>query len=80
VYVVGKLVLVEVNLVARSGWKRLYLVLLFTLLVLYFVVLCSIPTTMPLAWNHDMSKQQLEDLASQMGQKTDRTLDDLRRV
>jgi hypothetical protein len=36
-------------------------------------------TTMPLAWLHEMSKQQLEELASQLGLKVDRMLDDLRR-
>jgi hypothetical protein len=34
---------------------------------------------MPLAWLHDMSKQQLGELASQLGLKADGTLDDLRR-
>jgi hypothetical protein len=35
------------------------------------VVLCSMPATMPLAWLQNMSKQQLEDLASQLGLKAD---------
>jgi hypothetical protein len=33
---------------------------------------------MPLAWIHDLPKQQLEGLASQLGLSTDGTLDDLR--
>jgi hypothetical protein len=37
------------------------------------------PATMPLAWLHDMSKQQLEELASQLALKADGTLEDLRR-
>jgi hypothetical protein len=34
---------------------------------------------MPLAWIHDLPKQQLEGLASQLGLSTDGTLDDLRK-
>jgi hypothetical protein len=34
---------------------------------------------MPLAWIHDLSKQQAEEVASQLGLSTDGTLDDLRR-
>jgi hypothetical protein len=34
---------------------------------------------MPLAWLHDMSKPQLKELASQLGLKADRMLDDSRR-
>jgi hypothetical protein len=34
---------------------------------------------MPLAWIHDLSKQQLEEFASQLGLSNDRTLDDLRK-
>jgi hypothetical protein len=30
-------------------------------------------------WIYDLSKQQLEELASQLGQSTDGTLDDLRK-
>jgi hypothetical protein len=37
------------------------------------------PTTLPLAWLHGMCKQQLENLASQLGLKADETLEDLRR-
>jgi hypothetical protein len=35
--------------------------------------------TMPLAWIHDLSKQQVEKLASLMGTSTNGTLDDLRK-
>jgi hypothetical protein len=34
---------------------------------------------MPLAWIHDLSKQQLEELAGQFGLSIDGTLDDLRK-
>jgi hypothetical protein len=34
---------------------------------------------MPLAWIHDLPRQQLEGLASQLGLSTDGTLDDLRK-
>jgi hypothetical protein len=34
---------------------------------------------MPLAWIHDLPKQELEGLASQLGLSTDGTLDDLRK-
>jgi hypothetical protein len=34
---------------------------------------------MPLAWIHDLPKQQLEELAIQLGLPRDGTLDDLRR-
>jgi hypothetical protein len=34
---------------------------------------------MLLAWIHDLSKQQVKDLASELGLSTDGTLDDLRR-
>jgi hypothetical protein len=34
---------------------------------------------MPLAWIHDLPKQQLKELATQLGLPKDRTLDDLRR-
>jgi hypothetical protein len=61
-------------------WNGLLLILLIVVLILYLVVvLCSMPATMPLAWLHDMSKEQLEELASQLGLKADGTLDDLRR-
>jgi hypothetical protein len=36
-------------------------------------------TTMPHAWIHQLSKQQLEGLASQMGLPTSGTVDDLRK-
>jgi hypothetical protein len=34
---------------------------------------------MPLAWIHDIPKQQLEELASQLSLSTDKTLDDVRK-
>jgi hypothetical protein len=34
---------------------------------------------MPLAWTYDLSKQQVEELASYLGLFTDGTLDDLRK-
>ena len=34
---------------------------------------------MPLAWIYDLSEQQAEEVASQLGLSTDGTLDDLRR-
>jgi hypothetical protein len=37
------------------------------------------PVNMPLAWIHDLSKQQAEELASQLGLAIDGTLDDLRK-
>jgi hypothetical protein len=37
------------------------------------------PVNMPLAWIHDLSKQQVEELARQMGLSIDGTLDDLRK-
>jgi hypothetical protein len=43
------------------------------------LLLCFMLVDMPLAWIHDLSKQQAEELARQMGLSVDGTLDDLRK-
>jgi hypothetical protein len=43
------------------------------------VLLCSCLYVTPLAWIHDLSKQQVEELASQLGLRADGTLDNLGR-
>lgn len=45
--------------------------------ILFVVVFHSV--IMPLAWVHDLSKQQVEELAGQLGLPIDGTLDDLRK-